>query len=78
MRIKDEDAFQVGDAVETDYSGSATRHIIKARFKVRNSQSGVMYEVTPRVPKSFDKDHQNPRLDHGWLRPARNLDADAA
>lgn len=78
MRIKDEDAFRVGDVVETDYSGKTTRHCITARLKVRNSQSGVMYELTPKVPKSFDKNHQHPRLDHAWLRLVHRLDTDAA
>ncbi len=59
--MSDNEAFKVGDVVETDFSGRMTQHIIAARFKVRNSQTGVVYEVVPRVPKSGS------RIDHGWF-----------
>ena len=48
-RIADSEAFDVLDIVETDYSGKLTRHIISARFKVKSGQTGVAYEVVPKV-----------------------------
>lgn len=67
MRITEDQAFEVCDVVETDYSGKVTKHIIAARFKVRNSQTGVVYEVVPTVPKSKEGD-RTPRIDHAWFR----------
>lgn len=67
MRIADHDAFDVLDIVETDYSGKMTRHIIRARFKVRNSQTGVVYEVSPPVPKS-GYGGRVARIDHAWFK----------
>lgn len=61
--ISDSEAFEVGVLVETDFSGKVTRHRIKARYKVRNCESGVMYTVEPRVPKSGGG-----KVDHGWFK----------
>lgn len=42
----------VGMAVETPYTGKMTQHIITARSTEMQSQSGVMFQVQPPVPKS--------------------------
>lgn len=65
MRIKPEDAFEICDVVETDYSGKTTRHIVAERFRTRNCQSGVTYKVVPAVPKSGGQDA---KIDHDWFR----------
>ena len=62
-RLPDSEAFVVGDEVETDFSGRVTRHTIAARFKVRSSQAGVCYRVSPRVPKSGSG-----LIDHDWFK----------
>ena len=72
VRIADSEAFDVLDIVETDYSGKMTRHIIRARFKVRNSQTGVVYEVSPPVPKS-GYGGRVARIDHAWFKRVGRL-----
>lgn len=67
MRITEDQAYEIGDVVATDYSGKVTKHIVVARFKVRNSQTGVMYEVVPEVPKSREGPRR-PRIDHAWFK----------
>lgn len=74
MRIKPEDAFELCDVVETDFSGKVTRHIIWERFLTRNSQSGVCYKVVPQVKKSEGK---HAKIDHGWFRRIGRLDLNA-
>lgn len=71
MRIQPEDAFELCDVVETDYSGKVTRHIIWERFLVRNSQSGVCYRLVPQVPKSEGK---HSKIDHAWFRRIGRLE----
>lgn len=61
-RLPDSEALVVGDNVETDFSGKVTRHTVTARFKVRNSETGVCYRVSPRVPKSGGL------IDHNWFK----------
>lgn len=72
MRINDHEAFDVLDIVETDFSGKLTRHIVTSRFKVRNSQTGVVYEVAPPVPKSVEGDRVA-RIDHAWFKRVGRL-----
>lgn len=72
MGIADRDAFNVLDIVETNYSGKLTRHIITSRYKVRNSQTGVVYEVAPPVPRSGDGDRVA-RIDHAWFKRVGRL-----
>lgn len=71
MRLQTGDAFEIGDVVETDFSGKVTRHIIAERFKSRNCQSGVTYKVTPAVPKSGGKDAM---MDHYWFKKVGRID----
>ena len=71
MRIKAEQAFSVLDVVETDFSGPFTRHVVVERFKSRNCQSGVTYNVLPPVPKSGGK---TAMLDHYWFRHVGRID----
>lgn len=73
MRIGRDDAYELGDVVETDYSGKVTRHIITDRFLVRNSQTGVCYRVHPAVPKSEGK---QAKIDHGWFTRIGWVDID--
>lgn len=72
MRISDSEAFDVLDIVETDYSGKMTRHIIRARFKVRNSPTGVVYEVSPPVPRSVGGGRVA-CIDHAWFKRVGRL-----
>lgn len=74
-RVSDADAFNLLDFVETDFSGRLTRHIITARFKVLNSQTGIVYEVLPRVPKSGEAGRVA-RLDHGWFKRIGRIEFD--
>lgn len=71
-RLPDSEAFNLLDVVETDFSGRPTKHIVVARFKVRNSQTGVTYEVCPSVPKSSEGNRVG-RLDHAWFRRIGNI-----
>lgn len=73
-RIRDSDAFEQCDVVETDFSGSVTRHIIVARYKTR-SQSGVCYDVVPLV-KGSGEGVRRGRLDHGWFKRVGRLKFD--
>jgi hypothetical protein len=43
---------QPGDRVETCFSGPVTVHTITKRYEGVQSQSRIMFEVTPPVPKS--------------------------
>lgn len=72
-RISPDEAFELGDVVETDYSGKVTRHIVTNRFLTRNSQSGVTYTLYPAVPKSGGKDA---KIDHGWFRRIARIEFD--
>lgn len=72
MKINDHEAFNVLDIVETDFSGKLTRHIVTSRFKVRNSQTGVVYEVSPPVPKSGEGGRVA-RIDHAWFKRVGRL-----
>jgi hypothetical protein len=47
---------KVGDKVRTDFSGKFTEHTIVSRLRDTASQSGVVFQVTPAVPKSGGKD----------------------
>lgn len=71
MRISDDQAFKVCDIVETDFTGKPTRHIVSARYKVR-SQSGVVYDVIPKVKGSGEGDRLG-RLDHGWFKKVGHI-----
>lgn len=75
MPIRPEDAFQVLDVVETDYSGKVTRHIVIERFRTRNCQSGVTYRVVPAVPKSGSK---NSKIDHDWFKRVAKIVIDGS
>ena len=66
-RLSDDEAFEVCDVVETSFSGRPTMHIITGRFKVRNSQTGVVYTVAPSVPKSGEGNRIG-RLDYAWFK----------
>jgi hypothetical protein len=62
-------AAQVGDTVTTDYTGRVTRHKIVARCDDRShghSQSGIMFQVDPPVPKSGGA---RAWLDADWFHP---------
>lgn len=72
-RIDPADAFELGDVVETDYSGKLTRHIVTNRFLTRNSQGGVTYTLLPAVPKSGGKEA---RIDHGWFKRIARIEFD--
>jgi hypothetical protein len=65
------EAFELCDVVETDFSGKVTRHIVIERFKTRNCQSGVTYHVVPEVPKSGGKDA---KMDHHWFKRIGRLE----
>lgn len=54
---------QVGDRVETPFSGQWTQHTVVGRYKRKACQSGIVYEVMPPVPKS-----SGGRLDAAWFR----------
>ena len=71
MRIQPENAFEICDVVETDFSGKVTRHVVTERFKSRNCQSGVTYKVVPAVPKSGGKDAM---MDHYWFVKVGRID----
>lgn len=71
MRIQPEDAFEICDVVETDFSGKVTHHVVIERFKSRNCQSGVTYKVVPAVPKSGGKDAM---MDHYWFKRIGRLE----
>lgn len=71
MAISPEDAFEICDVVETDFSGKVTRHVIVERFRSRNCQSGVTYKVAPAVPKSGGKDAM---MDHHWFKRVGRID----
>jgi hypothetical protein len=71
MRLQPQDAFEICDVVETDFSGKVTRHIVAERFKSRNCQSGVTYKVVPAVPKSGGKDAM---MDHYWFKRVGRID----
>lgn len=73
MRITQDQAFEVFDVVETDYSGKTTMHIIAERFLVRNSQTGVCYRVVPQVPKSGGI---KSKIDHAWFTRLGQLQFD--
>jgi hypothetical protein len=60
-----EDAFNVLDVVETDYSGKVTSHIVMGRFRSRNCETGITYRVIPPVPKSSGRDA---KIDHNWFK----------
>lgn len=64
-RIAPSEAFEVCDVVETDFSGHVTRHIVIERFKTRNCESGVTYQLLPPVPKSGGRES---RVDHHWFK----------
>lgn len=66
-RLQDHEAYEVCDVVETSFSGRVTMHIITGRYKVRNSQTGVVYTVAPPVPKSGEGNRIG-RLDHAWFK----------
>jgi hypothetical protein len=58
---------QVGDQVSTDFSGKITEHRITERFEAspRTSQSGVMFKVSPAVPRS-----SGDPIDADWFEPS--------
>lgn len=58
-------AFNLMDVVETDYSGAVTTHVITDRFRTRNCETGVTYQVIPPVPKSSGKEA---KIDHNWFK----------
>ena len=66
------EAFNLLDFVETDFTGKSTRHIIVARFKVVNSQTGIAYEVLPQVPGSGEGGRVA-RIDHDWFERIGSL-----
>ncbi len=72
-RIALPEALEVGDVVETDFGGRVTRHTVIARFKTRNSQTGVTYKVAPEVPRSSGP---NSKIDHDWFKRVGNLEFD--
>jgi hypothetical protein len=74
LRIQPENAFEICDVVETDFSGKVTRHVVTDRFKSRNCQSGVTYKVVPAVPKSGGKDAM---MDHYWFKKVGRIDGAA-
>jgi hypothetical protein len=45
-------AAAVGDLVTTDFSGQVTTHRVTDRTTGTRSQSGIMLQVDPPVPKS--------------------------
>jgi hypothetical protein len=56
--------LQVNDDVTTDFSGRVTHHRIIAR-STGVSQSGILFEVYPKVPKSG-----GPWICADWFEPA--------
>jgi hypothetical protein len=64
-------ACQPGDRVTTDYSGRVTTHTILARCDDRSrghSQSGILFQLSPPVPKSGGA---GAWIDADWFAPAR-------
>jgi hypothetical protein len=51
----------VGTEVTTTYSGKTTKHLITEKIKSKGSQSGVLFNVSPMVPKSYGP------LDADWF-----------
>lgn len=72
-RISPDEAFELGDVVETDFSGELTKHIITDRFLSHGSQSGVVYRLHPAVPKSGGKAS---KIDHGWFKRIARIEFD--
>lgn len=58
-----------GLVVTTDYSGKITEHKIVARMHDCPSQSRIMFQVTPAVPKSGGKDSF---IDSDWFTAKEN------
>lgn len=59
--------LKVGDKVRTDFSGRFTEHTITERDTWKPSQSGVLFKVYPRVPKSSGS-----WIDSGWFEPVES------
>lgn len=58
--------FDIGDEVETPFSGEWTRHKVVARFRSKFFQSKVCYIVEPRVPKQGLM--LGGKMDAAWFR----------
>lgn len=56
--------LKVGDKVKTDFSGRVTEHTITETDRWKRSQSGLLFKVYPRVPKSSGS-----WMDAGWFEP---------
>lgn len=65
MMIRGRQPFEIGDRVATEFSGATSVHEIVARWRARNCQSGILYRVTPPVPRSGGA---RARIDHDWFR----------
>lgn len=72
MRISDSQAFKVCDIVETDFNGKPSRHIVAARYRVPNSESGICYMLIPPVHPPHEGGHPT-RIDHAWLKKVGHI-----
>lgn len=59
-------AFNIGDEVETSFSGKWTKHRIVARFRTKYSQSRVVYIVDPPVHQATSI--TGGKIDAAWFR----------
>ena len=57
-------AFEIGETVETPFTGSWTRHRIVERFRSKHGQSGVVYRVDPPVHPNIG----SAKMDAAWFR----------
>lgn len=67
-RMKRSAGLKVGDKVVTDYSGRITPHTITETDRWKPSQSGLLFKVTPPVPRSAGS-----WMDSGWFLPAADV-----